>query len=106
MRGRKARRLSSRVVCRKCATIYHLKGVKPKVEGVCDKCGGELYEREDDKPDAIKKRLRVYEERAGPLIDYYKEKGILITIETKDPSLSPEVTVEKVEKALKEFFFK
>ncbi|UCG95058.1 MAG: nucleoside monophosphate kinase [archaeon] len=97
-------RLSKRVVCRKCANIYNLRNVRPKVDGVCDKCGGELYEREDDKPEAIRKRLRVYEERADPLLDYYRKKGILINIVTKDPDLPPQVTIEKIEKALKEFF--
>lgn len=97
------KRLSTRRVCGKCGAIYNIRTVKPKVEGVCDKCGGELYQRKDDMPEAIRERLRVYEERSGPLREYYKEKGILVNIETKDPDLPPEVTVEKIMNALENF---
>ncbi|MCK4635152.1 MAG: nucleoside monophosphate kinase [Candidatus Aenigmarchaeota archaeon] len=96
-------RLSTRRVCRKCGAIYNIRTVKPKVEGVCDKCGGELYQRKDDSPEAIRKRLGVYEERSGPLLEYYKERGVLINIDTKDPHLPPEVTVEKIMEELKKF---
>jgi len=96
-------RLSTRRVCRKCGAIYNIKSVKPKVEGICDKCGGELYQRDDDKPDAIRKRLNVYDERAGPLLEYYREKGVLKDVVTEDPSLPPEVMAEKIEKAINEF---
>jgi adenylate kinase len=70
-------RLTHRLVCRNCATIFHKIEMPPKVEGVCDKCGGELYTRDDDKPEAVKERLRVYHEKTAPLIKYYTEKGIL-----------------------------
>ncbi len=70
-------RLSGRIICRKCARIYHLKNMPPKEEGVCDFCGGEIYQRDDDKPEAVKKRLGAYHEQAAPLIEYYLEKCLL-----------------------------
>jgi len=70
-------RLSGRRVCKKCGAIFHAVNIKPKREGICDSCEGELYQRDDDKPEAIKQRLIVYEEQTSPLIGYYKEKGIL-----------------------------
>ncbi|PIN76361.1 adenylate kinase [Candidatus Woesearchaeota archaeon CG10_big_fil_rev_8_21_14_0_10_36_11] len=70
-------RLSGRIICRKSGHIYHLKNIKPQREGICDIDGSELYQRDDDKPEAIEKRLVVYEEQTSPLIDFYKEKGIL-----------------------------
>jgi adenylate kinase len=70
-------RLSGRRICRKCGTTFHAVNIKPKQEGVCDSCGGELYQRDDDKPEAIKQRLIVYEEQTAPLIGYYTEKGML-----------------------------
>lgn len=96
-------RLSTRRVCRKCGAIYNIKSVKPEIEGVCDKCGGELYQREDDKPEAIKNRLKVYEERAGPLLEYYRSRGVLMDVVTEDPDLPPKVMAEKIEKVINEF---
>lgn len=71
-------RLSGRRICEKCAAIYHVKNIPPKQPGFCDRCDGKLYQREDDKEDVIKKRLRVYEERTEPLIKYYESKITLI----------------------------
>lgn len=70
-------RLSNRRQCKKCGEIYNLLHKKPKKEGICDKCGGELYQREDDKPELIRKRLNRFEKETRPVIDYYKKKGIL-----------------------------
>jgi len=73
-------RISGRLTCRKCGAIFHKtsKGLVPKKPGICDYCGGELYQREDQKPEAVKRRLEVYEEQTKPLIDYYRKKGILV----------------------------
>ena len=90
-------RLSKRKVCKKCGFIYHLVYIKPKKEGICDKCNGELYQREDDKPAAIKERLRVYGEKTKPLVNYYMKKGILADV---DGSGTPEEEFELVLKAV------
>ena len=68
-------RLSTRRVCKACGTNYNIKTLPPKVEGVCDKCGGELYQRDDDKQESILHRMDVYREQTEPLINYYKNKG-------------------------------
>ncbi|PIZ51908.1 adenylate kinase [Candidatus Woesearchaeota archaeon CG_4_10_14_0_2_um_filter_33_13] len=70
-------RLSGRRICRKCGTTFHIVNIKTKIEGVCDVCGGETYQRDDDKPESIKERLKVYEQQTSPLIGYYQEKGLL-----------------------------
>jgi len=91
------KRLSRRKVCEKCSFIYHLDFIKPNREGFCDKCDGNLYQREDDKPEAIKERLTVYREQTEPLIDYYKKKYLLIDV---DGSGTPEGVFELVAKAV------
>lgn len=68
-------RLSTRRVCKACGANFNIKTLPPKVEGVCDKCGGELYQRDDDKQDSILHRMDVYREQTEPLINYYKGKG-------------------------------
>lgn len=73
-------RLSGRRTCKKCNAIYHIKNMPPEKEGICDRCGGELFLREDDKPEAVKERLRVYKEKTEPLIEYYKNNGLLKNI--------------------------
>lgn len=70
-------RLSNRRICRDCGEIYNLKSIPPEEEGVCDECGGELYQRDDDKPEVVRKRLEGYRERAQPLIDHYRKKGLV-----------------------------
>lgn len=70
-------RMEQRRVCKKCGSTYHLRFKKPLVEDVCDKCGGELYQREDDTHESVKRRLEIYETKTKPLLDYYSEKGIL-----------------------------
>jgi adenylate kinase len=91
------RRLSGRRVCRSCGAIYHEENMPPKKEGICDRCGGELYIRDDDKIDSIKNRLRVYKEQTEPLIAYYRDKGLLREI---DSSRSPEHSLEQIKKIL------
>ncbi|MDC7126609.1 MAG: adenylate kinase [Spirochaetales bacterium] len=74
-------RLSGRRMCKNCGEGYHIENMKPQKEGICDKCGEELIIRPDDTPEAIKNRLAVYYESTAPLIDYYKEKGLLLDID-------------------------
>jgi adenylate kinase len=70
-------RLSGRRVCKSCGFNYHVRNIPPKKEGVCDKCGGALFQRPDDKEDTVRNRLKVYEDQTKPLIDYYISKGLL-----------------------------
>jgi len=76
-------RLSGRRVCKKCGYNFHVLFNKPSKEGICDHCGGEIYIRDDDKPEAIQKRLEVYREQTAPLIDYYRKKGLLLDIDAR-----------------------
>jgi len=89
-------RLSNRLTCRRCGAIYNRLTLKPKVEGVCDECGGELYQREDDKPEVIQERLNVYRKNTEPLIEYYAGKGLLRDVHCGDLMTPPEVIVEKI----------
>lgn len=73
-------RMSGRRVCSKCANSYHILYKKPKVEGVCDACGGELVQRKDDAPETVKARLAEYHEMTEPLKDFYQELGMLRTV--------------------------
>ncbi len=75
------KRLTGRRTCRQCGQMYNIYFSSPRKEGVCDKCGGELYQRDDDKEETIRRRLEVYEAQTAPLIEYYKNKGILKTVE-------------------------
>lgn len=74
-------RLAGRRICSKCNAIYHLKNKPPKVDGKCDLCGADLYQREDDKPEAIAVRMEVYQKSTAPLIEYYSKTGQLLTID-------------------------
>ena len=74
------RRLGGRWTCRTCAKIYHDTDLPPHKKGVCDSCGGALYQREDDKEETIKRRLAVYKKETQPLLSFYEKKGILKTI--------------------------
>lgn len=75
------KRLTGRRTCRKCGQMYNVYFSPPKAEGVCDKCGGELFQRDDDREETIKRRLDVYEAKTAPLIDYYSKKGILKSVQ-------------------------
>lgn len=71
------RRISGRRVCKNCGAPYHIISMKPKVEGVCDLCGGPLYQRKDDNEEALKVRLELYVSETKPLLDYYQKLGLL-----------------------------
>ena len=75
------KRMSGRRACVGCGATYHIEHVPPKKEGICDKCGGELILRDDDKPETVLNRLSVYHEQTQPLIEYYTKKGILKTVD-------------------------
>lgn len=95
-------RLSGRRICKSCGAIYHIRNIIPKVKGVCDKCGGEVYQRDDDKPEAIKERFVVYKRQTEPLIDYYTKKGILRSINAEWPIEQVDNVIADARKALEE----
>jgi adenylate kinase len=74
-------RLTGRRTCKACGQGFHMVFDPPKAEGVCDKCGGELYQRDDDNEETVSNRLKVYEDQTKPLIDYYQNKGLLRPID-------------------------
>ena len=82
-------RLSGRLGCTRCGEIYHAVNKPPKREGLCDKCDGPLFVRQDDLPETIRERLRVFREKTAPVVEYYAEKGLLERI---SGSLDPEET--------------
>ena len=73
-------RLTTRRTCVDCGAIYNVKSMPPKQEGVCDKCGGEVVQRDDETEEAISNRLDVYNEKTAPLVDYYRGEGILMDV--------------------------
>jgi adenylate kinase len=75
------RRLTGRRTCRRCGAMYHIIFDPPAREGICDKCGGELYQRDDDTEGTIRARLEVYEEQTAPLIAHYEERGLVRTVD-------------------------
>lgn len=74
-------RLAGRWTCRSCGAMYHQLFSPPKQAGICDKCGGELYQRPDDTPETQRHRIQVYFEQTAPLIDYYRRKGLLVEVD-------------------------
>jgi len=95
-------RLSARRICKNCGTIYNLRTLKPKVDMICDKCGGQLYQRSDDNPEVIKNRLEVYNKQTNPLVQFFKNKKLQF-VEFRCTTLStpPEEGVEILIQELK-----
>ena len=92
------KRLSTRRVCKACGANYNVLTLKPKVEGICDKCGGELYQRDDDKQESILHRMDVYREQTEPLINFYKEKGKITDL---DASIETDILLGKFKEIFK-----
>lgn len=92
-------RATGRRVCKDCGAIYHISsnGMQPKVEGICDKCGGKIYQRSDDNEEAFENRYNTYLEKTAPLIDFYTNKGVLYKV---DSSKDPEYTLQQVLKII------
>ena len=86
------RRLSTRRTCKACGANFNVLTLPPKVEGVCDKCNGELYQRDDDKQESIMNRMDVYREQTEPLINFYKEKGKITDL---DASIETDILLGK-----------
>jgi adenylate kinase len=90
-------RLTGREVCRACGAIYHVRNMPSKVKGVCDRCGGQTYTRDDDKLESITNRLEVYKQQTEPLIAFYRKRGLLRDV---DSSTTPEATLVGVRAVL------
>lgn len=88
-------RLSSRRICKSCGAVYNIRFLKPKVDGFCDKCGGPLFQRSDDTPEVIKRRLQVYQEQTSPLLQHYKEKKVPFIVSSITALGTPPETVVK-----------
>jgi len=78
-------RLSGRRTCEKCKSVFHVTNQPPKQEGVCDRCGGRLFQRDDDRPESITVRLEAYERSTAPLIRFYKDLGLLVSVPADGP---------------------
>jgi adenylate kinase len=95
-------RLSTRRICKNCGEVYNIRYLKPKIDLICDKCGGPLYQRPDDTPEVIKKRIEVYEQQTRPILQYYKEKAVPFTeVKCEKLETPPEAIVEEILKGLK-----
>ncbi len=95
-------RLSTRRICKKCGEVYNVRYLRPKVEGICDKCGGELYQRSDDTPRVIKDRIDVYEKQTEPILKHYHGLKVpFVEFETKNIDMPPEIAVEEIVKGLR-----
>lgn len=93
------RRLTGRRICRQCGTAFHLVSAPPKVAGRCDQCGGELYQREDDAEATVARRLDVYQTQTAPLLDYYRQRGLLARVAGEG---QVEEVADRIRRAVKE----
>ena len=91
------RRMSGRRVCEACGASYNMQAIPPKVEGICDNCGGKLIQRKDDTPETVRERLKVYHKETAPLVDFYDQRGVLKRVAVED---SKEATNAKILAAL------
>jgi len=95
-------RLSNRRICSDCGEIYNLESMPPEEEEICDKCGGEIYQRDDDKPEVIENRLEKYENKSKPILDFYEDKVDLVNI-AFDGETSVENAMEKIRNKVDDF---
>ena len=95
-------RLSTRRICRNCGEVYNIRYLKPKVEGICDKCGGPLYQRSDDTEKVIKERIGVYERQTQAILQHYRGENVpFVELKTEKIDMPPEVAVEEIMRGLK-----
>lgn len=90
------RRLTGRRTCKRCGAVYHMVYNPPAKEGVCDRCGGELYQRDDDSEETVRNRLKVYQEKTAPLIDYYSKTGKLVDVDGEKPVEEVTAQIERL----------
>jgi adenylate kinase len=89
-------RLSTRRICKNCGAVYNIRFLKPKVDMVCDKCGGPLYQRSDDNPEVIKKRIEVYEEQTRPILQLFRERTVPFVVATCNALDTPPETIVEI----------
>ncbi len=95
-------RLSTRRICKSCGEVYNVRYLKPKVEGLCDRCGGQLYQRPDDTAKVIKERIQVYERQTQQILQHYKEKKVqFVEFKCEILDMDPDVAVESILRDLK-----
>jgi len=95
-------RLSTRRICKNCGDVYNTRFLKPKVDMICDKCGGPLYQRSDDTPEVIKKRIGVYEEQTKPILQFFREGDVAFVVASCDElDTPPETIVDAILKDLR-----
>jgi adenylate kinase len=95
-------RLSTRRICKNCGAVYNIRFLKPKVENICDKCGGPLYQRSDDTPEVIKKRIQVYQTQTQPILQLLKERKMPFVVANCDAlDTPPDAVVETILKELR-----
>lgn len=95
-------RLSTRWICKNCGEVYNIRYLKPKVEGLCDRCGGQLYQRPDDTAKVIKDRIQVYEQQTQQILKHYKEKKVqFVEFKCEILDMDPDVAVESILRDLK-----
>ena len=90
-------RIVNRRMCKNCGKIYNLKTLPPKKENICDDCGGELYQRKDDNEQVAMQRFYTYNNETAPLVDYYTQKGLLVTV---DANKNPDEVYEEILKVI------
>jgi adenylate kinase len=96
-------RLSTRRICKNCGEVYNIRFLKPNVEGRCDKCGGQLYQRSDDTAEVVKHRIGVYERQTAPILRYYKDRKVpFVEFKCETLDLPPEAAVRTILKKLKQ----
>jgi adenylate kinase len=93
-------RLSGRRTCKKCGSTFHIRNVPPKVECICDNCGGELYQRKDDTPEVIGIRTKEYLKKTKPLIDFYMKRKLLVNIDANPPIEEVDKIISQCERVL------
>lgn len=89
-------RLSSRRICKDCGEVFNKLFLPPEEEGKCDKCGGELYQREDDKPEVIKDRIETYEKRSSPVLNFYEDKVPFVTLKCREADAPVDKMVKEI----------
>ena len=89
-------RLSTRRICKNCGAVYNIRFLKPKVDMVCDKCGGSLYQRSDDNPEVIKKRIEVYEEQTRPILQLFRKRTVPFVVASCNALNTPPETIVEI----------